>query len=330
MLFERRPSDERAQSLYFAISFATIALLFALPLLRFMVEHRDRYEEHQEVVGLTHTDAWNDGSFIDRVDLVWDRAREWHNGLILGDRPDQGDGLAEYGLPPVEPLIYFVALIGLGIAVWNIRRKEYAICVAAVVFLPWGALLTVNDGLFRRTLGLAPFVALLAAIPLAMIWEALAAQGRRSAAIAGMALVAMVPSYAGAQAIYDYFGPAQDTFTMRVVYPYQLEAAAEFMDDLPEGTYVYFYSDRWSLRYETVRFIAPNAQGEDRSREFRDASSSEGDALRYDIDREGNVAFVLLDAYLGEMDEISHQHPGGTETESMRGDEVLFRAYLLE
>ena len=331
MLLERRERFERYRSLYFAVAFGAMALLVALPLLRFAVDDWDRYRRHQEVVGVTNSQAWTEGDTLDRVDVLWDRAREWQRGLIFGDRPDQGDGLAEYGLPPVEPLIYFVALGGLLIALVNIRRKEFAVCVAAFVVLPLGAILTVNDGLFRRTLGLAPFVAVLAAIPLAMAWDALAARRRDAFAIAGMALVAAVPSYAGAQAIYDYFGPAQDTFTMRVVYPYELDAAARYMDGLPKDTYVYFYSDRWRLRYETVRFLAPGVQGEDRSREFRDPARIPSDGgVRADIDREGPVAFVLLDAYLEEIDRIMREHPGGAFAETKRGDQVLFRAYVVE
>jgi hypothetical protein len=331
MLFERGNPAERSRTFYFAVAFASTALLFALPLLQYVVEDRDLYERHQKVVGITHTESWNDGGPLDKADLLWDRAREWHNGLILGDRPDLGDGLAEYGLPPVEPVIYIVALVGLGVSLWNIRRKEYAVCVAAVLILPFGAILTVNDGLFRRTVGLAPFVALLAAIPLAMLWDALATRRRHAMAIAGMAFVAAVPSYAGAQTVYDYFGPAQDTVTMRVVYPRELEAAADYMDDLPDGTHVYFYSDRWSLRYETVRFIAPDVEGEDRSREFRDAASiPDGGRLRFDIDRGGIVAFVLLDAYLDEIEPIMQEHPGGTLVESTRDDVVIFRAYVVE
>ncbi|MEX2227819.1 MAG: glycosyltransferase family 39 protein [Dehalococcoidia bacterium] len=330
MLFEQRNRTDRLRALYLAFAFAAVALLFALPLLRFMQEDSELYERHQRVVGVTHSEGWDDGSLADKADVLWDRAREWHNGLILGDRPDQGDGMAEFGLPPVEPVIYFLALAGLGIAIWNIRRKEYAVCVAAVLILPWGALLTVNDGLFRRTLGLAPFLALLAAIPLAMLWDVLRERRRDVIGVAGMALVAAVPAYAGAQATYDYFGPAQDTFTMRVVYPYQLEAATEVMDDLPRDTYIYFYSDRWRLTYETVRFLAPDVVGEDRSREYGSAADMPDSEVRYDIDREGRVAFVVMGDYLRDMDRIMRTHRGGRLIESTRDDEVLFRAYVLE
>jgi len=313
-----------------ALLFGVAALVMALPLAQYAATHRAIYEHHQLVVGVTHTGQWQDAGPLARVDILWDRAREWHNGLFFGGRPDLGDGLSEHGFPPVDPLVYAFALVGLGAAVWNIRRKEYAVCVAAAAIMPWGALLTVDDGLFRRTFGLAPFIALLAAIPLAWLWEALRTR-RGAMALAGMAVLAAVPAYTGARAVHDYFGPAQDTYAMRFVYPYQVDAAARWIDGLPGGTYVYFYSDRWSIDYETVRFLAPHAAGEDRSFEFRlHRLAPDHGGLRLDIDRPGPVAFVMLGEYEPEMEIVRHAHPGGKTVESRRGEEVLFRAYVVD
>jgi hypothetical protein len=145
-----------------------------------------------------------------------------------------------------------------------------------------------------------------------------------------MTALLVVPAYAGARAVNDYFGPAQDTFTMRIVHPYQLDAAARWMHTLPEGTHVYFYSDRWSIDYETVRFLAPGVDAEDRSREFRPLESTpDGGALRTDIDRDGPVAFVMLGDYLRDFDGVVLEHPGGTVVESRQGQDVLFLAYVV-
>ena len=328
-VLEAPDGDTEIRAIFGALLFAAAALLFALPLVRFVSDNTSFYERHQRVVGVTHSEQWDDGSVRDKADIIWDRAREWNSGLVLGDRPDQGDGLAEHGFPPIEPVVYVLAIVGLAAALWNIRRKEYAVCVAAVAVLPWGALLTVGDGVFRRSFGLAPFVALLAAIPLAWAWNGLLAR-RNGIGYAGMALVLVVPAFAGARAVHDYFGPVQDTATMRIVYPYQLDAAARWMRTLPEGTHVYFYSDRWSIDYETVQFLAPGVDGEDRSREFRPLETvPDGGALRTDIDRGGPVAFVMLGDYLPDFDRIVLEHPGGTVVESRRGEDVLFLAYVV-
>lgn len=331
-LFRQRERNERIFAGYMLLLVATTALLFALPWLGYIEANAHEYRRHQRIVSVTSTERWQEGNVLDRADVLFDRAREWHNGMVFGGRPDQGDGLAENGLPPLEPVVYVAALVGLGVALWNVRRKEYAVCVAAVLVLPFGALLTEGDGLYRRTLGLTPFIALLAALPLAWLWDELRAR-RNALSYFGMAAVLTLPAYAGARTVHDYFGPAQDSFTMRIVYPYELDAAARWMDgDLPPETYVYFYSDRWSIGYETVRFLAPDVQGEDRSFDFRAPPMSVNDngELRFDIDREGPVAFVLLGAYLGTIDRIERDYPGGRRIESRRGEELLFVAYVVE
>ena len=91
--------------------------------------------------------------------------------------------------------------------------------------------------------------------------RALARSSWRSLVVAVLAVVA-------GRTVYDYFALTDESFEMRFVYPYQVDAASQYIDGLPPGTYVYFFSDRWSFDYETRRFLAPDATGEDRSREF--------------------------------------------------------------
>jgi hypothetical protein len=115
---------------------------------------------------------------------------------------------------------------------------------------------------------------------------------------------------------------------MRFVYPHQMDAASHFIADLPTGTYVYFYSDRWSFDYETRRFLAPKASGIDRSVDFGTPSIA-GAPVDYSIDVPGPVAFVFLGSYVDDTDVVAERYPGGTITEADRGGEVEFRAYVL-
>jgi hypothetical protein len=124
---------------------------------------------------------------------------------------------------------------------------------------------------------------------------------------------------------YQYFGPVQDTFAMRYVYPYQLDAASVYIDGLPAGTKVYFYSARWPFDYETREFLAPDADGEDRSFEY----GPPGDELDFSADRRRDAAFVFLDDYLADFDRVVDDFPGGTKTEAVRDGEILYRAYIV-
>ena len=311
--------------------FVGVALVVSLPLLRYINDHGFEYRFHQRAVSVTNSQEWSDADALGRADIIWDRAREWGRGLVVGDRADLGDGLATKGHPVIDPITLLLALVGIGVAIWNWRRAEYAVLLAAVVILPWGALLTLHDGLFRRTFGMAPFVAVLAALPLAWMWERMA-RGREPVRYAYLAALLAIPAIIGATTVYSYFGSVQRTFEMKYVYPYQLDAASRYVADLPPGTFVYFYSDRWSFDYETRQFLAPNAEGTDRSREFRlEAPENRLAPVDYSARIDRNVAFVFLAPYDNQaaVQSVVNLHPGGEVTRGAREGETLYLAYYL-
>ena len=332
MLWRYAPLPRRRswswRSLAYAAVFALTAIAVSIPMVQYIVDHNDDYRFHQKLVSLTHSEQWREADTGERTHLIWSRADEFQDALINGNRVDLGDGLATRGNPPLGRLLLAGALIGLVIAIWNWRRAEYAAVLASVAIMPWGALLTVSDGLFRRTMGIVPFVALLAALPLAWLWEnMLRLPGR---ARYGALTVLILPAYVGGITVYQYFGPVQDDPEFQYIYPYQMDAASHYMAGLPPGTTVYFYSSHWSINYETRRFIAPAVRGVDRSREFRESSRVITEAaLVLDASLNQNVAFVFLDAYVDELDPVVARYPGGTVTESDRDSETLYRAYYL-
>ena len=309
--------------------FAVCALAMAAPLIGYAGTHGSEYRQHDRVVGLTSSSQWKDAGVPGKAKLIWNRAGELERGLILGDRPDFGDGLATAGHPAVGPWMSLLALAGLGFAIWRWRRPEYAVVLGSFIVLPLGALLTVEDGLFRRTLGLAPFVALLAALPLAWIWETAWQMRRRLPGRAGLAVAIGAVAIVGVSSAWQYFGPVQQTAAMRLVYPFEIDAASRYIDGLPKDTYVYFYSDRWSFNYETRRFLAPGYAGEDRSKEFGALSAAVGAPPDPAPDRGRDVAYVFLDSYLSDADGVMERLGGGTSVEGRRGDDVTFRAYFL-
>ncbi len=324
-----RDRDERLWLVGGFVMFAATALLVTLPMINYVHNHGDDYRFHERAVSVTNSTDWKDASVGGKARLLLDRTREWERGMVEGGRPDLGDGLAAGGHPVVDAVTVFLAVIGLAFAMSQARKPEYATVLAACVLLPSGAILTIEDGLFRRTVGLAPFVAVLAAFPLAWAWE----QAIRSSArwrFAVPAVIAVALAFTVVHNVYDYFGPAQDTEAVRFVYPYQEDAAAHYIAGLPASTLIYFYSDRWSVNYETRLFIAPNAEGVDRSREFRNFPfADDGAPLNFDADRTRDVAFVFLGDYLDNIDDVTRLYRTGTLTEGDRGDETTFRAYFV-
>jgi 4-amino-4-deoxy-L-arabinose transferase-like glycosyltransferase len=330
----RAGRDERARLMFGIGAFAVAAVLVALPMLQYIFNHGDTYHYHERAVGVTHSQAWHEAGTLGRANILRHRFDEWIAGVVTGDRPDFGDGLAAPGHPVVDPVTAVLAAFGIVFALWRWRRPEYAVILAALVLMPLGALSTTGDGLFRRTFGLAPFIAALAAFPLAYLWERtissappgspLAARGLRFYAMIGVVLAFVAfPAVANSR---DYFGPVQDTVATNYTFPFEMDAASRYVAGLPRGTYVEFYSDRWSFDYETRRFLAPDAPGDDRSFEFDSTATSQ---LNFDAPARGDVAFVFLGRYLDDADQVIARYPDGTLTEGMRDGALTFRAYFL-
>ncbi|TAK58246.1 MAG: hypothetical protein EPO22_11195 [Dehalococcoidia bacterium] len=307
--------------------FAVFAIVAALPMIEYVRAHSHDYREHERIVRVTASPQWQEEDALGRARIIWDRAGEWERGLFVGGRADFGDGLATDGHPAVGPIVAALALVGLGFSMWNWRRAEHAVLLACLLLLPLGALATYEDGLFRRTLGLAPVFAVLAALPLAWLWErGFAARDQLRGTVA-MATTLIAVAVVGVYSTVEYFGAVQNTEAMRFVYPYQIDAASRYIDELPKDTYVYFYSDRWSFEYETRRFLAPGYAGEDRSTEFGPPVVGPGEQAA--PDRSRNTAYVFLGTYIGHAKEVIDKYPGGGVSDAWRGDEIEFEAYFL-
>jgi len=349
-MFFRQAPEGRRRHLAACAVFAGAALIAAAPLIAYVTDHWWEYRYHQRVVSVFESPAWEEGGAVDRAGLLWDRARDWHRGLFFGGVVDYGDGLSTPGHPPVGPVIWLLAVVGLVMTAWRARRLEYALALAAAVLFPLGALLTVDYGMYRRTLGLAPFVALLAALPLAWLFGRLRERPGR-ARDAAFALLAL-PLAAGAAASCEYFGATQDRREVQFVMVQELEAASRYMDTLPEGTPVYFYSGRWFLRYETRRYLAPDVEGYDITGATVPAP---GQVIPYEVYTDGPAAFVFLFPFvpfdesdpnfyylwpyptidgharslMRALEEVQTRYPGGEVTEHVEHDRVFFRAYYL-
>ncbi len=307
--------------------FAACGIVAALPMIEYARAHSYDYRNHERMVRVTASPEWKEADALGRARIIWNRAGEWERGLFLGGRPDLGDGLATNGDPAVGPIIAALALAGLAYSMWNWRRAEHAVLLACLLLLPIGALATYEDGLFRRTLGLAPVFAVLAALPLAGLWERGWAARSRTPGVAAMALTIAAVAVVGIYTTAQYFGALQNTETMQFVYPFQIDAASRYIDELPKDTYVYFYSDRWSFEYETRRFLAPGYDGEDRSTEFGGIVAGASDAPA--PDRTRDVAYVFLGTYIDHASDVIDKYPGGGTSEGWHGDETEFKAYFL-
>lgn len=297
---------------------ALAALAGALPMIDYARTHEE-YFWHQEEVAVVHSPAWREADWPARAALLAARAGEWGRGMAFGGRPDDGDGLGDHGYPLLDPLGGLAALLGAGMALRRWPEPAYATLLVGLLVLPLGALLTIEDGLYRRTYGLAPLLAMLGALPLAALWRRAGRQGVAGRRAMLLALVVLLAG-CGARNVWRYFVPLQATEQMRYVFPPEMDQAARFVAGLPADAAVFWYSDRWPADYETLRWWAPSATVIERSPPFGGPIEGEGrPLLAADSDRES--VFVLLGEYVALRDELLRRHPGATAV-----DGAYFRA----
>jgi 4-amino-4-deoxy-L-arabinose transferase-like glycosyltransferase len=295
--------------------FLLALLALSTPMIVYAAQHPFEFTARHYAIALFWSDAWRAASAWQRARLFGFEVLKYAQGLVLGGRPDFADGLSAPGYAPLNPAVAVAALFGVGMALRRRREWPYGFLVAAVSILPWGALLTVGNGDFRRSLALAPFVAMLAALPLARLW---AWRDPRWSAALAFALVGVV--------CWDVlrYGALQRTDEMRHVFAPELRAVAEYASTLSPDTQVNFFSDRWSIDYESLRFLLPTLHGVDRSREFRDPDRTAWDGVTRP------ATFIFVGRYRRRLAAAQARYPGGAVTERVRDDRVLFRAYAVE
>ncbi len=106
----------------------------------------------------------------------------------------------------------------------------------------------------------------------------------------------------------------------------EIAEAARFMGALDGGYAVHFYSVRWSVDYETVRWFASSVQGIDGSREF----GGDGTIFSSGVVEEP-TAFMLLGGYRNLIDDLKATYPDGREyLETDSDGRPLFIAYTID
>ena len=122
---------------------------------------------------------------------------------------------------------------------------------------------------------------------------------------------------------FNEWGRSQET---KFQFDSEIAEAARFMGALDGGHAVRFYSVRWSVDYETVRWFAPLAQGVDGSEEF----GGDGTIFSSGAVEEPTV-FMLLGGYQHLIHDLKATYPDGLERlEAGPDGRTLFIAYTID
>ncbi len=298
-----------------------VALVVALPMLQYIDGHRHTYFDYPRGISVFRSDQYkNADGPLGRLDVIADAGRDFVQRVVFKAEPDFSDGA---GYDPILNTPFSI-LLGLGIliALWRWRQPGAALSILVLLIVPWAGILTVGGGIVRRAVGVTPFLAILAALPLVELLRRtqLARPAVRGAAYCVVAGAIITVAVLDTRA---YFGTFPDSDVGHFVFVPELVAASNYMHGHADGAQVLFYSDRWSINYETRRYLAPGIDGFDRSKEY-------GSKYSLDADRSRDELFIFLGSYRDRLAEVEQTYPGGKayEDKDSKGN-VIFAAYYL-
>jgi hypothetical protein len=298
-----------------------IALMVGLSMASFARDHPDVFLGRYRNYSVTKTPEYKAAdNLIERGRYIAARELDYIRSVISRPVVDGVDAAGVF--PLVDRVTLGLLIVGGGIALWRLRSPPYIAVIILTVIIGLGPALA-SEGSYRRTLGLTPLLAAVAAMPLALLWDEARKYGIRSTALATL-VVALTIGSIGAINLSRYFSSYDDDPSVRWVYAADMAETSRYVAKLPEDTYVYFYYDRASFNYETRRFLAPEAQGEDRSAEFG------RDGFRLDHGRPQDVAYIFMGSYLDQAPNVEELYPGGRRYTALdsRGT-VIFESYVL-
>lgn len=296
----------------------TLALLVVLiPMARLATAEDSYYRVHFERDRTTETEKWLalEGP-VEQARFLAGRYRDIWDRHCCKPELDDVDGSGLTILTP--PIMLWLAGVGMLVGLWRYRRPLVFMGVLIVLVMPLGPVFVVG-GVVRRTLVSAPFIAMFCAIAAVGVFD-LARRQQRAISYGAVMIVAFVLSVVVYQNVNLYFREFADPQIQRDILGTPMADASKYLDDLPAGYYVYFYSNIWSIDHATRRYLAPDVVGEDRSERFGE--------FGFEIDpRKGKPLMVFLGRYLNEIETARDLHPGSEITPASAGDNPTFRVY---
>ncbi|HET6614321.1 MAG TPA: glycosyltransferase family 39 protein, partial [Dehalococcoidia bacterium] len=271
------------------------------------------YKHDRKVFAVSNSERYRQEDTLGRVDLYWENAKDLAQTLLVDGIPDASDGSGT--TPALDLTLVVFGGAGMGVCAilaWRRRRAAYLLPWIIMPIILVGPLWS-EGGYHRRSLGILPFVVMAAAVLLGYVWQSLTWSRPAYRTLITGALVLLLGGYAGTNLV-RYFDEPRDQEVVKFVYSPELTHAANFMRQEGAGTKIYYAADRWSVNYETLRYLDPEhsvdeGNAEDRSREF----AKEGVTPGFEgLDRTRPATIVLMSAYRANADTLAARYPEAT------------------
>lgn len=297
--------------------FALALLVILIPMAHFALQEDSIYRVHFERDRVTETEEWLelDGA-SQQVRFLAGRYRDIWNRHCCEPELDLVDGSGTTILTP--PLMLWLAGMGMLVGLWRYRSPLICIGVLVVVLMPLGPALTVG-GVVRRTLVSAPFIAMFCAIAAVGVFDLMQPR-QRTLLYSTATLATLVLVLIGYQNITLYFREFAKPEIQREILGAPMANASKYLRDNGHGSYVYFYSNTWSIDHVIRRYLAPHIDGEDRSERFG----------RYHFqinEQNGKPLMVFLGRYLNDIETARDLYDGNETTPADMGDNPGYRVY---
>jgi hypothetical protein len=292
---------------------ALVALLTIQSMWPYITSDDVGYKHDRKVFAVSNSERYRQEDTLGRVDLYWENAKDLAQTLLVDGIPDASDGSGT--TPALDLTLVVFGGAGMGVCAilaWRRRRAAYLLPWIIMPIILVGPLWS-EGGYHRRSLGILPFVVMAAAVLLGYVWQSLTWSRPAYRTLITGALVLLLGGYAGTNLV-RYFDEPRDQEVVKFVYSPELTHAANFMRQEGAGTKIYYAADRWSVNYETLRYLDPEhsvdeGNAEDRSREF----AKEGVTPGFEgLDRTRPATIVLMSAYRANADTLAARYPEAT------------------
>jgi hypothetical protein len=309
-------------------AFAGAALVALLPMIHYAIRNPDHYFGRFSGQTVQTGAGWGEAEgMLDRIRfLVGEYAGFWQR-LCCEPVPDRTDGS---GVTEMVPLILLIFAAG-GMVLGAVRYRTPLVWLglAIVLIMPLAAVLT-EGAVMRRTFAIAPFLALFAALGAVEVVRIIATSPAHVLRPVATVLLFVALTLGVATDLRNYFAVWAESDFQRWVFVEPLTEASLYMRQFDENCYVYLLAERWSIRYETRRYLAPDVQGEDRSKRFGDYPDNSNIEIDLSIDgAPGTPVFILIGNYRELIGELQQRYPGGRTILGGDPADPLFIAYEL-
>lgn len=305
-----------------------VALVIAAgPLIDYARNPENAYFGHSQAVSIFRQPEWAErATTLDKARFLGERYRDFWARACCSPEVDGVDGS---GVLPIAPSALLLIAVAGGIM--GLRRREPLVVLGSLVILliPLASVLTLQ-GLARRTFAMAPFLALFAAIPLGWLAERGIARWRRARGMRRIAPVALIAAslavvvVLGPWTMANYYRAFPQSQEKDWVFSVELVDAINYLNTLPGDTYVYFFSERWPFHHETRMYLAPQYQGEDRSREYGERADLIANQPS------GRVVYIFFGNYTEQLAEVRALYPQGAVVVGSHTERPPFVAYYVE